>query len=204
MLVTTTVAMLVLLPSRVDGFSVVSTTMTGARSRKTTTTATAFALKMSSSLSVDETTPTMPTAATATSQPMTPTGIIAMVVGNDETAGTSTTAHDEMSYHQFIDHAHEVAFSDVPLVTRQEYETVLRGILHLQSDCATGTIACVDLCENQAEVAAIVAALRVKMTMGTEHASAVATSASTVVQSAGAATPAAGAGSSATIAQHRR
>jgi hypothetical protein len=60
--------------------------------------------------------------------------------------------------------ARQCAFSDVSSAT--DARNYLHQILHVQSGCASGVIADHDLCENQDEVAEIVAHLRRKVENG--------------------------------------
>jgi hypothetical protein len=57
--------------------------------------------------------------------------------------------------------ARECAFSDASSVA--EARSLLHQILHVQSGCVSGTVSGHDLCENQGEVAEIVAHLRQKV-----------------------------------------
>jgi ABC-type transporter Mla MlaB component len=60
--------------------------------------------------------------------------------------------------------ARECAFSDVS--SAKEARSFLHQILHVQSGCVSGVISGHDLCENQDEVAEIVAHLRQKVSSG--------------------------------------
>jgi hypothetical protein len=60
--------------------------------------------------------------------------------------------------------ARECAFSDAS--SAAEAQSFLHQILHVQSGCVSGTVSGQDLCENQDQVAEIVAHLRQKVDSG--------------------------------------
>ena len=80
---------------------------------------------------------------------------------------------------QIMDRANECAHSDTCSV--EDAMTYLQDVIHIQSDCVTGTLVGKDLCENQDTVADVVANLRQKIG---STSSSITTSATSIAQQA--------------------